>query len=108
MTRPLLPPALRRLRSLALAGILSGSAVALSPAGALAQIPSPEEFFGHRMGADRKLARWDRLVEYYELIGRESDRVRVVEVGPSTLGRPFLVLWTPRRRPSTGSPTTSA
>ena len=60
---------------------------------AAAQIPTPEEFFGHRMGADRKLAKWDQLVEYYELIGAESDRVQVENVGSSTLGRPFLVLY---------------
>ena len=45
------------------------------------------------MGADRKLAKWDRLVEYYELIGQQSDRVQVENVGTSTLGRPFLVLY---------------
>ena len=34
------------------------------PAWAGAQgIPSPEEFFGHRMGADRELAHWDELSE---------------------------------------------
>ena len=32
------------------------------------EIPSPEEFFGFQMGADRKLAQWDELVEYYDLI----------------------------------------
>ena len=42
------------------------------------QIPSPEQFFGHQMGADRQLARWDKLVEYYDMIGERSDRVRVV------------------------------
>ena len=67
-------------------------ALLLAPAAA-AQIPSPEEFFGHRMGEDRKLAKWDRLVEYYELIGEASDRVLVENVGTSTLGRPFLVLF---------------
>lgn len=56
-------------------------------------IPSPEAFFGHPMGADRKLARWDRLVAYYELIGERSDRVQVVHMGPSTLGEPFLALF---------------
>ncbi|MBT8489122.1 MAG: peptidase M14 family protein, partial [Gemmatimonadetes bacterium] len=56
-------------------------------------IPSPEEFFGHVMGADRQLARWDRLVEYYELIGESSDRVVVETVGMSTLGNPFLVIY---------------
>jgi len=57
------------------------------------QIPTPEEFFGHQMGADRKLARWDKLVEYYELIGEASDRVDVRTVGPSTLGNPFLIVF---------------
>jgi len=54
------------------------------------QIPSPGDFFGHVMGADRKLVGWDRLVEYYEMIGERSDRVQVVNMGPSTLGNPFL------------------
>jgi hypothetical protein len=57
------------------------------------QIPSPEEFFGHVMGADRQLARWDKLVEYYELIGQSSDRIDVREVGVSTLGNPFLLVF---------------
>jgi hypothetical protein len=56
------------------------------------QLPSPQEFFGFEMGADRKLARWDKLVEYYELLG-QSPRMRVVNMGPSTLGNPFLVLY---------------
>ena len=78
------------LRAFSLAGALVLGSLATQAA---AQIPTPEEFFGHRMGADRKLAKWDRLVEYYELIGAQSDRVRVENVGASTLGRPFLVLY---------------
>ncbi len=77
------------------------AAIALPPQSSVAQadngqgapIPSPEEFFGHQMGADRKLARWDRLVEYYELIDAASDRVQVVHMGPSTLGEPFLSIY---------------
>ena len=57
------------------------------------QIPSPEQFFGHKMGADRQLARWDKLVEYYDMIGERSDRVQVVHMGPSTLGNPFLSIF---------------
>jgi hypothetical protein len=56
-------------------------------------IPSPEEFFGHPMGADRQLVRWDRLVTYYDSVGALSDRVDVRHVGPSTLGNPFLVIF---------------
>jgi len=76
--------------------ILAGVAFALVLAIAApltAQIPSPEDFFGHQMGADRELAHWDQLVEYYELIDAASDRVRVVHMGPSTLGEPFLSIF---------------
>jgi hypothetical protein len=79
---------------LLLASALAGPA--LSPAAAPAQTPSvtsPEAFFGHRMGEDRRLARWDRLVEYYLQLDRESDRLRVVEMGPTTMGHPFLALF---------------
>ncbi len=57
------------------------------------QIPTPEQFFGHQMGADRKLAGWDKLVEYYNLLGEQSPRMEVVNMGPTTWGNPFLVLF---------------
>ena len=64
------------------------------PSFTLAQdLPSPEDYFGFQMGADRKLARWDKLVEYYTTLGEASPRMNVVEAGPSTLGNPFLVLY---------------
>lgn len=83
--------------ALTLAPVLT-LALALTPTPVAAQetvpeIPSPEAFFGHVMGADRKLAPWDRLAAYYELIGERSDRVHVVDMGPSTLGERFLVLY---------------
>ncbi|MCD6263479.1 peptidase M14 family protein, partial [Candidatus Bathyarchaeota archaeon] len=55
------------------------------------RIPSPEEFFGFRMGADRKLARWDKIVEYFELLGGGSPRIKVVRLGKSTEGNPFIL-----------------
>ena len=69
--------------------------LAVPSASTAQQIPSPEAFFGFQMGADRKLARWDKLVEYYKLLDEASDRVHVVEMGPSTLGNPFLAIWVP-------------
>ncbi|RLI09061.1 peptidase M14 family protein [Candidatus Bathyarchaeota archaeon] len=53
-------------------------------------IPSPEEFFGHKMGADRRLVRWDRIVEYFWTLDR-SPCVKVTELGRSTEGNPFLL-----------------
>ena len=70
--------------------------VALAPRPTAAQsadIPSPEEYFGHQMGADRQLVRWDRLVEYYDTLDVLSDRIVVERVGETTLGNPFLVIW---------------
>jgi len=30
-----------------------------------AQITPPDKFFGFQLGADRKMARWDKIVEYF-------------------------------------------
>ncbi len=54
------------------------------------KIPSPEEFFGHQMGSDRKLARWDRIVDYFNTLGK-SPCIKVTELGKSTEGNPFLL-----------------
>jgi hypothetical protein len=54
-------------------------------------ITSPKSFFGHELGADRELARWDKIVEYYQLLERESDRIQVIDLGPSTEGHPYLL-----------------
>ncbi len=52
---------------------------------------TPEQFFGHRLGEDRKLARWDRIVEYFRHLEENSDRLQLVDLGTSTLGKPFLM-----------------
>jgi hypothetical protein len=63
----------------------------LAPAAAAqTAVTSPEEFFGFQMGADRKIARWDRIVDYFKLMERENTAVKVVDMGPSTMGNPFL------------------
>ncbi len=55
--------------------------------------PSPESFFGHRMGADRKLIAWDKVVSYFQALDKASDRVQVRVVGQSTEGRPFIAAY---------------
>ncbi|MFQ5743401.1 MAG: M14 family zinc carboxypeptidase [Acidobacteriota bacterium] len=55
-------------------------------------LTSPEAFFGFQLGSDRKMARWDKMVEYYELLHKQSEKVRVVDMGPSTEGNPFLLV----------------
>lgn len=68
------------------------TAVSAASVTSAADPTSPEAFFGFPIGADRKLARWDEIVEYFQLIEGESDRIRVVDLGPSTEGHPFLLV----------------
>ena len=56
----------------------------------MSELTSPEEFFGYRMGGDRKIARWDKIVEYFYLLQDQSDKIKVNDMGPSTEGEPFL------------------
>ena len=56
------------------------------------KITSPEEFFGFQLGSDRKIARWDKIVDYYKLLGKESGKLKVINMGPSTMGNPFLLV----------------
>jgi hypothetical protein len=56
-------------------------------------VPSPESFFGFQMGADRKLANWDRLLEYYRVLDKASNRMQLVELGKSSEGRPYVAIF---------------
>jgi hypothetical protein len=69
-------------------------AVFLSSAGPLAaaqNIPTPREFFGFQVGTGGKLASWDKIVEYFNILDKQSDRLIVKELGKSTLGNPFIL-----------------
>lgn len=59
---------------------------------ALGAIPTPEQYFGFRMGTDRKLARYDKIIEYFQLVAGQSDRVRFHNLGPTTQNHPFALL----------------
>jgi len=64
-----------------------------SLAQAQSRITSPEKFFGFQLGSDRKMARWDKIVEYCALLEKEGGgKLKVVNMGPSTMGNPFLLV----------------
>ncbi|MFC1476966.1 M14 family zinc carboxypeptidase [candidate division KSB1 bacterium] len=54
-------------------------------------IPSPEDFYGFKMGTDGELVHWNKVVEYFHLLASRSDKVIVRDLGESTLGNPFLL-----------------
>ena len=53
----------------------------------------PVDFFNHELGADCKIARWDKIVEYFYKLQEESDKIKVIDMGPSTEGNPFLAVY---------------
>ncbi len=56
----------RHIRLLLLSALMAGVAGG--------QITSPEKFFGFQLGADRKMARWDKIVEYYGVLEKRERR----------------------------------
>ncbi len=55
-------------------------------------IPTPEQFFGFRIGSDRKIARYDKIVEYLQKVAAGSDRIRFRNLGPTTGGNKLVML----------------
>ncbi|MBM3291716.1 peptidase M14 family protein, partial [Candidatus Bathyarchaeota archaeon] len=53
---------------------------------------TPESFFGFQLGSDRNIARWDKIVAYFQELEKHSDRLKVINMGPSTEGNPFLLV----------------
>src|SRR3954447_23691034 len=59
---------------------------------AAAAVPAPEQFFGFKIGTDKKLARYDKIVDYFQAVAGTSDHVRVRSLGPTTSGNSFVML----------------
>ncbi|MCH8148724.1 MAG: peptidase M14 [Planctomycetes bacterium] len=60
------------------------------PTAPVAGIPTPISVIGHEVGADYKLARWEKIVEYFDKLGAASDRVHVRRLDETTEGNPYL------------------
>ncbi len=52
-------------------------------------LPTPASVLGFEPGADKKLANYEQVVEYYRRVDAASDRVRLVEAGKSAQGRTY-------------------
>src|ERR1044072_7829969 len=69
-----------------------GSLLLKIGAQAAPDVPTPQQFLGFKVGEDKKLARWGKIVRYLPLIARNSDRVRFRELGKTTNNNPFIML----------------
>ena len=66
-------------------GLLLSTAVFAVP-------PTPEEFLGFSVGADRKLASYTQVLSYLRQVAAASDRVSIDELGESTLGNEMVAV----------------
>ncbi|MBS1790833.1 MAG: hypothetical protein JST85_24160 [Acidobacteria bacterium] len=53
-------------------------------------VPRPETVLGFKIGEDRHLAKWEQFVAYFKRLTETSDRIKLEELGKTTLGRPFV------------------
>lgn len=85
-------------RSVRFAACIAGMIVAgvltrpSAPVAAAGSVPPPDQFIGFKVGADNKLARWDRIVEYMKAAAAGSDRLKYRELGKTNNGNPFVML----------------
>ncbi|MBQ9773256.1 MAG: hypothetical protein IJW30_01175 [Clostridia bacterium] len=56
-------------------------------------IKTPKEFFGKQPGADRVMIHWHQLCAYYREVAASSDRVLLEEMGKTSEGNDFLILY---------------
>ncbi len=81
-----------RARTRALVLLSACTALALGPARIAAQAPTPAAFLGFSVGQDSMLASWRQIGDYFSRLAQTSPRVRVDTLGPTTQGRPFLLV----------------
>lgn len=55
------------------------------------RVTTPEEFFGHKIGADYVLPNYTQFVAFVQKLDGESDRMIVQEIGKTAEGRPQLM-----------------
>jgi hypothetical protein len=75
-----------RVRTILLLAVLVWTALA-------APVPTPESHFGHKIGVDRAVLDWDKVVSYFQKLAASSDRIRFREIGKSTEGRSLVAAW---------------
>lgn len=55
------------------------------------QIQQPQALIGHTVGADYKVARYEKIQEYFQHVGKYSRRVNVREIGLTTEGQKMII-----------------
>ncbi|MFA9454237.1 MAG: M14 family zinc carboxypeptidase, partial [Candidatus Aminicenantaceae bacterium] len=51
------------------------------------QVTTPEAYLGYKPGDDFHLATYGQLAGYFEQIAKETDRIQVFDMGPTSMGK---------------------
>ena len=83
------------------AALLTMAALAAPHARASAQLTTPEQQFGYRLGTDYQLVNYEGLTEYWQLLAEQSDRMTLESIGLSEEGREqwMATITSPANRP---------
>ncbi|HWE00385.1 MAG TPA: M14 family metallopeptidase [Bryobacteraceae bacterium] len=74
---------MRKIARIFLPALMGASALVAAP-------PTPESWFGHKIGADRELLDWNKVVSYFYELPKSSDKIKVWEYGRSAENRPMI------------------
>ena len=55
-------------------------------------VPHPDQYFGFKIGADGELARYPKILEYFQLLAKQTNRVNYEELGKTTMGNSYPLL----------------
>jgi hypothetical protein len=80
-----------RPRALTIAAALFTIAVIIPAAQTSTRVTTPRQFFGFNIGDDYQLATYTKFTEYLHKIENETTRLKVVEIGKTSEGRPQLM-----------------
>ncbi|MEZ5345014.1 MAG: M14 family metallopeptidase [Pyrinomonadaceae bacterium] len=69
------------------------SAFVLSSAASAQQIPTPKSVLGFNPTDDKTIADWKQITNYFAKLDSASDRVKVEEIGKTTLGKSQIVAY---------------
>ncbi|MCK0161278.1 M14 metallopeptidase family protein [Allomuricauda sp. F6463D] len=56
-------------------------------------VPSPEDVYGFKVGADYKLADYSQIEDYLSQVDAASNRVKKIEIGETVLGRKMYLMF---------------
>jgi hypothetical protein len=65
--------------------------IATAASAAAQTVTTPKQHFGFNIGDDYQLATYTQFIAYWQKLDKESDRMKVVEIGQTAEGRPQLM-----------------